>query len=166
MDVSVKKIIRNVTSSIVAIVAMFSIILTMGIVFFKTTLINENTYKNIFEKVGIYDEVLKSVEENVTYALVVNNVNTDILDNLISKEEIVDAIDSVTYSVIGFLKGNDTVTSPDMGIYEKRVDDAINKYLSLTKTAGCLNILIFLLISIFTSRFCFYFISSYPILIF
>ena len=129
MDVSVKKIIRNVTSSIVAIVAMFSVILTMGIVFFKTTLINENTYKNIFEKVGVYDEVLKSIEDNVTYALVVNNIKTDILDDLISKEEIVDAIDSVTYSVIGFLKGNDTVTSLDMGIYEKRVDDAINKYL-------------------------------------
>jgi len=37
MNISVKKIIRNVTSSIIAIVTMFSIILTMGIVFFKTT---------------------------------------------------------------------------------------------------------------------------------
>ena len=129
MDISVKRIIKNVASSIIAILTMFSIILTMGIVFFKTTLINEHMYKNIFEKVGIYDEVLNSIEENVTYALVVNNINKDILDNLISKEEVVDAIDSVTYSVIGFLKGNDTVTSPNMSIYEKRVDNAINKYL-------------------------------------
>lgn len=129
MDVSVKKIIRNVTSSIVAIVAMFSIILTMGIVFFKTTLINENTYKNIFEKVGTYDEVLQSIEENVTYALVVNNIQTDVLDNVISKEEIVDAIDSITYSVVGFLKGNDEVVSHDTTIYEKRVDETINNYL-------------------------------------
>ena len=129
MDVSVKKIIRNVTSSIVAIVAMFSIILTMGIVFFKTTLINENTYRNIFEKVGTYDKVLQSIEDNVTYALVVNNIQTDVLDNIISKEEVVDTIDSITYSVIGFLKGNDTVVSHDTTIYEKRVDETINNYL-------------------------------------
>ena len=129
MDVSVKKIIRNLTSSIVAIVAMFSIILTMGIVFFKTTLINENTYRNIFEKVGTYDKVLQSIEDNVTYALVVNNIQTDVLDNVISKEEIVDAIDSITYSVVGFLKGNDEVVSHDTTIYEKRVDETINNYL-------------------------------------
>jgi len=129
MNISVKKIIRNVTSSIIAIVTMFSIILTMGIVFFKTTLINENTYKNIFEKVGTYDEVLQNIEDNVTYALVVNNIQTDVLDNVISKEEIVDTIDSTTDSVIGFLKGNDTVISHDMSIYEKRVDETINNYL-------------------------------------
>lgn len=129
MNISLKKIIRNVTSSIIAIITMFSIIATMGIVFFKTTLINENTYKNVFEKVKVYDKVLENIENNVTYALVVNNIQSDILDNIISKEEVVDTIDLITYSVIGFLKGNDEVISSDISVYEKRVDEAINKYL-------------------------------------
>ena len=51
MDISVKNIVKNVTSSIIAIVIMFSVIVTMGVIFFKTTLINENTYKSVFEKV-------------------------------------------------------------------------------------------------------------------
>ena len=129
MVISTKKLVRNTTSTIVAIITMFSVILSMGIVFFKTTLINENTYKKIFEKVGTYDKVLESIESNIDYALVVNNIQTDILDNIISKEEIVDIIDSTTDSFIGFLKGNKDTNYYDISVYEQRVDEAINKYL-------------------------------------
>lgn len=129
MDISVKNIVKNVTSSIIAIVIMFSVIVTMGVIFFKTTLINENTYKSVFEKVGTYDKVLESIEDNVSYALVVNNIPKDTLKGIISKEEVVDTMDSITDSFIGFLKGESSVVSYDIGEYKKRIDNGINKYL-------------------------------------
>ena len=129
MDISVKNIVKNVTSSIIAIVIMFSVIVTMGVIFFKTTLINENTYKSVFEKVGTYDKVLESIEDNVSYALVVNNIPKDTLKGIISKEEVVYTMDSITDSFIGFLKGESSIVSYDIGEYKKRIDNGINKYL-------------------------------------
>src|SRR5699024_8011712 len=129
MNILVNKTFKNVISSIIAIVTMFSIIATMSIVFFKTTLINENTYKSVFEKVGTYDDIVESINDNIGYTLVVYNIDKDILKDVISKEEVVDIIDSTIDSFIGFLKGKASVLSYDKSIYEKRIDDAINKYL-------------------------------------
>ena len=50
MNISVKNILKNIISSIIAIVIMFSLIITMGIIFFQNTLINDNTYKSVFLK--------------------------------------------------------------------------------------------------------------------
>ena len=129
MNILVNKTFKNVISSIIAIVTMFSIIATMSVVFFKTTLINENTYKSVFEKVGTYDDIVESINDNIGYTLVVYNIDKNILKDVISKEEVVDIIDSTIDSFIGFLKGKASVLSYDKSIYEKRIDDAINNYL-------------------------------------
>ena len=129
MNILGKKTVRNLLSSIIAIVTMFSVIVTMGLVFFKTTLINENTYKSVFEKIGTYDDIIESIDDNIGYTLVVHNIDKDILKGVISKEEVVDIIDSTTDSFIGFLKGKNSVLSYDKSKYEKRIDDAISKYL-------------------------------------
>ena len=75
MNILVNKTFKNVISSIIAIVTMFSIIATMSVVFFKTTLINENTYKSVFEKVGTYDDIVESINDNIGYTLVVYNID-------------------------------------------------------------------------------------------
>ena len=129
MNISVKNILKNIISSIIAIVIMFSLIITMGIIFFQNTLINENTYKSVFEKVGTYDKVFESIEDNISYALVVNNIPKDTLKGIVSKEEVVNAMDSITDSFIGFLKGESSVVSYDISEYKKRIDNGINKYL-------------------------------------
>ena len=84
MNILGKKTVRNVLSSIIAILTMFSVIVTMGLVFFKTTLINENTYKNVFENIGTYDKVVESINDNIGYTLVVHNIDKDILKGVIS----------------------------------------------------------------------------------
>ena len=129
MNISVKNILKNIISSIIAIVIMFSLIITMGIIFFQNTLINENTYKSVFEKVGTYDKVFESIEDNISYALVVNNIPKDTLKGIVSKEEVVNAMDSITDSFIGFLKGESFTNSYDISEYKKRIDNGINKYL-------------------------------------
>lgn len=130
MKFSSKKIGKNIASTVVAIILMFSVIVTIGVVFLKTTLVNENTYKKVFESAGIYDKVYESINENIEYALVVNNIPVDTLDGVLSKNDVTNTINTTTESFIDFINGGDNfVISHDLSIYSKRVDTNINKFL-------------------------------------
>lgn len=130
MKISAKSLSKNIVSTIVAIILMFSTIATMGVVFLKTTLINENTYKKVFETVGLYDKVYDGIKDNVEYALVVNNIPVDTLDGILSKNDVVSTINSTTESFIDFINGGSSFAiDHDLSIYSKRVDTNINKFL-------------------------------------
>ncbi len=130
MNFFIKKFSKNITSFFIAIVLMFSVILTTGVIFFKTTLVNDKAYIGVFEDNRTYDKVYESIVSNVEYALIVNNIPKDTLDGIISKDEVVDVINYTAKTFIGFINGKGVdVISHDFSVYNDRVEYKLNEFL-------------------------------------
>ena len=84
MNILVNKTFKNVISSIIAIVTMCSIVATMWVVFFKTTLSNENTEVNKYKAKVIAMKLLDSYLDEYIYngdskviSITFNSINDD-----------------------------------------------------------------------------------------
>ena len=124
------KVLKNIISTIIAIISMFSIIITMFMMFFNNTLINQDTYLEIYNENQLYEKIYENMTSNMKYSLVVNNVESNILDDVISKEDIKQIIDTTTNTFIGFIKGEGVeVVETNFDVYYEKIEENINKFL-------------------------------------
>lgn len=121
---------RNILSFLIAIILMFTTLITSIILLWDTTIINEKTYTKIFEKNNTYNKIHTSINEDIEYLLLVNNIPTDTLNGIISVDEINQFITETTTGLVGMLKGEEIqVPKLDKAKYEQRFTQSMNKFI-------------------------------------
>ena len=125
------KFIKNILSFIISLMLMFVILATSLTVFLKDTLLNPETYTKVIEKNEICHEIYINIYSNIDYFVLTNNMPEDILDGVITEDEIKQIVNNNIYYVIGFMNGEDSeIASIDMEIYESRINTKIDKFLT------------------------------------
>lgn len=124
-----KKNTKNIISFIISLVLMFVIVITSGVLFFRGTLLNDQSYIKVLEKNNVYDKIYYNITENLEYLLLTNNIPEDTFKGIILKTEVKASVDSYVYSIVDYMKNKKTEVPPlDMSIYEERFDEDINEY--------------------------------------
>lgn len=122
---------KKYMSLIVEILLIFSIILSVSAIFVKTIVLNKNTYVNLFNKNGIYEQVKESVYEKMDKELGPKSFDNDMKESIISEEDIRKEADNIITGVIQYLETGDNSNIPtiDTQVYKQRVHDILNDVL-------------------------------------
>ena len=122
---------KKYMSLIVEILLIFSIILSVSAIFVKIIVLNKNTYVNLFNKNGIYEQVKESVYEKMDKELGSKSFDNDMKESIISEEDIRKEADNVITDVIQYLGTGDNRNIPtvDTQVYKQRVHDILNDIL-------------------------------------
>lgn len=125
-----KKNIKNIMSFIISLILMFVIVITSGVLFFRGTLLNDQSYIKVLERNNIYDKIYYNITENLEYLLLTNNIPQDTFEGVILKTEVKASVDSYVYSIVDYMKNKKVEIPPlDMSVYEERFDEDINEFL-------------------------------------
>lgn len=121
---------RNILSFSIALTLMFLVMTTSIVTLWDTTILNEKTYTKIFEKNNTYEKIQTSINEDIEYLLLVNNIPTDTLNGIISVDEINQYMSQITIGLVDIFKGKD-VELPKLITtkYEQRFINSMNKFI-------------------------------------
>lgn len=128
----IKKVKKSkvIASFIIGILLMFSIVLSAISLFTKFVVLNPEKYINILEKKQIYTKMYEFLDGNLGYALVVNNIDADVKDGIISEEELKVEVNSFVRNLINFLTtGINNIEEFDVDKYSTRLDENLNNYI-------------------------------------
>lgn len=122
---------KKYISLIVEILLIFSIIFSVSAILVKTIVLNKNTYVNLFNKNGIYEQVKESVYEKMDKELGSKSFDNDMKESIISEEDIRKEADNVITDVIQYLGtgDNSNILTVDTQVYKQRVHDILNDIL-------------------------------------
>ena len=129
-----KKSMKNSLSFIISLLTMFAIFVASISLFLNKIILNEQTYTKILQQENIPHQIKSHIEESLSYLLISNNIPSDILDDIISQDEIEENLNNYVYYTVGIMKNkNGEINSVDMTIYEKRIDERINDFINKNK---------------------------------
>lgn len=121
---------KSVVAFFISLLIMFSIILVSGLAFFKSVVLNDGTYLKVLEREGTYDKIYNNINENIEYLLVSNNIPSDTLNGMITKDEVVETINYYIFYTVGYMKKEQgEIVELDMSSYRDRVDEKMNKFI-------------------------------------
>lgn len=130
MKVKKSKKSKVIASFIVGIFLMFSIIISVLSLFTKFIVLNSDKYIDILEKKEIYAQMYEFLDGNLGYALIVNNIESDVKDGVISKEELETEVNSFIKSLMSyFVTGINEVKKVDVDKYSSRFSENLNDYI-------------------------------------
>lgn len=125
-----KKNIKNILAFIVSLLLMFVLLITSLTMFFRGSILNPQTYIDVVEKHGIYDEIYENIYSNIKYLLLTNNIPENTLDGVINKDEVIQITNDFIYYTVGYMKNEQNeIPAVKMEIYQSRVDNAMKDYL-------------------------------------
>lgn len=130
MKVKKSKKSKMIASFIVGIFLMFSIIISVLSLFTKFIVLNSDKYIDILEKKEIYAQMYEFLDGNLGYALIVNNIESDVKDGVISEEELETEVNSFIKSLMSyFVTGINEVKKVDVDKYSSRFSENLNDYI-------------------------------------
>lgn len=128
---------KSILAFFISLLMMFSIIATCGIVFFKNTVLNESTYLRILEEEDTYNKIYKNINDNMEYLLLTNNIPTDILKGIITKDEVRDIVNDYIYYTVSFMRKEESeIVKLNMNIYSSRLNERIDKFILENNLSG------------------------------
>ena len=129
-----KKSMKNSLSFIISLLTMFAIFVASISLFLNKIILNEQTYTKILQQENIPHQIKSHIEESLSYLLISNNIPSDILDDIISQDEIEENLNNYVYYTVGIMKNKTgKINSVDMTVYEKRIDERINDFINKNK---------------------------------
>lgn len=129
MEVRKESRIKNIISFILSIILMFSIVLVIFSSFIKFICLNPRVYLNILHNKGTENQIYETIQNNLKYALVINNIPDNILDNVITEEEVQIQVDDKIESIIKYLKTDKKeILEINTELYLNRFNDNLYKY--------------------------------------
>lgn len=121
---------KNIISFMISLVLMFTLLLTIFMVFFKSTLINENYYSKIIQGNKTSEKVYNGIYKDINYILLANNVSQDVAKDIITQKEIYDYENLATGDVIKFFLGKtEEISAVNVDIYMERLNTGIDTYI-------------------------------------
>lgn len=123
--------IKNIISFIVSLFLLFALALTEILLFIRSSLLSEECYVDSYVKNDIIDEMTKSINNDVRYYFVQQNIPQNYLGDIMTKEEVKEEFSEYVSNVIIFLRGDaDNVKEINADKYLSRIDRAYEKYLA------------------------------------
>lgn len=130
-----KRILQNTGSFLLAIIVVFSLVATLGIAFFQQTLLNESTYTQAMLENQVATRIHETIEDNMRYLMVVNNIPQTVVEGIISEAEVSVLLNQSVGDVMDFLEGTTTVIDPlNFTVYQQRIEKNISAYVLSQET--------------------------------
>lgn len=115
---------------ILEIMLTFSIILLVIAIFFRSIVLDKNTYANILDKNNTYSYIKEVIYEKMDKTLG-SSIDNNIKESIISEEDIKKEADSLMDGfILYFETGQNNIQPIDMKIYRDRVENIIDSMLT------------------------------------
>lgn len=120
---------KNIISFLLSLVLMFTLILSVFLMFFKSTLVNEDFYNNIMNDKTVTDHVYEELQTGLKYILVKNNIKQNDMGEIITKEQVSEDMKSNIVNIKGYFIGTrDDIPAIDTTKYVEQVNTGLQKY--------------------------------------
>jgi len=126
---------NNYRSIIIQILLIFSITIAILAVFLKYVILDKNTYLNILNEKGAYEQTRDYLYIKIDNMLSSKNINIDIKESIITEDDIKNEADNAISGFIQYLEtGENNIKPIDVELYKQRVKDIIGNVIKPTKT--------------------------------
>lgn len=125
---------KKILSFLMALVLMFFVLATISEAFLQKVFFNELTYVNEIKASGTYDKIYTSINEDLQYMLLSNNIPVDTLKNIITIDEVKSLVQDSIFNISGFVfKGGKKPEAIDYKVFTDRFDERINAFIANNK---------------------------------
>lgn len=120
---------KNIISFFLGVILMLLLIVAISASFIRFVFINPETYLNILHNKGCEEQIFTTINDNLRFALTVNNLPNDILEGVITKDDVYEKVDNYVLSIVEYLgTGENKVTSVNADMYVDNIYERIDKY--------------------------------------
>ena len=122
------KILTKLLTIVFSLCLMFSVIL-ICLVMNLSTFLRSDIYLKALMQTSAYEQIQETIQNNLDDMMLLNNIDTNTLTDLITTDEVKTIVNQDVSSIISWLNNRTTeVEALDLSIYETRFDEKMNKF--------------------------------------
>ena len=137
------KKLKNLASFIVSLLLTFVFLANIFLVFFKNTVLDIGLYIEALENNKGVESIYESINDNISYLMLTNNIPQDTMKDIITTKEIQEQVDSTMITMVSFVLGMDSnESSLNTEPYLEKFDEKMNNFIaenSITMTDNLKN---------------------------
>ena len=137
------KKLKNLASFIISLLLTFVFLANIFLVFFKNTVLDIGLYIEALENNNGVESIYESINDNISYLMLTNNIPQDTMKDIITTKEIQDQVDSTMITMVSFVLGMDSnESSLNTEPYLEKFDEKMNNFIaenSITMTDNLKN---------------------------
>jgi len=123
------KKLKNLASFIISLLLTFVFLANIFLVFFKNTVLDIGLYNEALENNKGVESIYESINDNISYLMLSNNIPQDTMKDIITTKEIQDEVDSTMITMVSFVLGMDSnESSLNTQPYLERFDEKMDKF--------------------------------------
>lgn len=120
---------KNIISFLLSLVLMFTLMLSVFLMFYKSTLVNEDFYIKVMNDNTVTDQVYDSLQKELKYILVKNNIKQGDMGEIITKEQVSEDMKSNIVNIKSYFIGTrEDIPAIDTTKYVEQVDSGLQNY--------------------------------------
>ena len=105
------KRLKNVASFIISLLLTFVFLANIFLVFFKNTILDIGLYTEALENNKGVESIYESINDNINYLMLSNNIPQNTMKDIITTKEIEDELNSTMITMVRFILGMDSKES-------------------------------------------------------
>ena len=124
------KKLKNLASFIISLLLTFVFLANIFLVFFKNTVLDIGLYIEALENNKGVESIYESINDNISYLMLTNNIPQDTMKDIITTKEIQDQVDSTMITMVSFVLGMDSnESSLNTEPYLEKFDEKMDKFI-------------------------------------
>lgn len=125
------KKLKNLASFIISLLLTFVFLANIFLVFFKNTVLDIGLYNKALENNKGVESIYESINTNISYLMLSNNIPQDTMKDIITTKEIQNEVNSTMITMVSFVLGMDSKESSlNTEPYLKKFDEKMDKFIS------------------------------------
>ena len=126
------KRLKNVASFIISLLLTFVFLANIFLVFFKNTILDIGLYTEALENNKGVESIYESINDNINYLMLSNNIPQDTMKDIITTKEIENELNSTMITMVSFILGMDSKesslnTEPYLEKFDEKMDNFISE---------------------------------------
>lgn len=126
------KKLKNVASFIISLLLTFVFLANIFLVFFKNTILDIGLYTEALENNKGVESIYESINDNINYLMLSNNIPQDTMKDIITTKEIENELNSTMITMVSFILGMDSKesslnTEPYLEKFDEKMDNFISE---------------------------------------
>ena len=126
------KKLKNLASFIVSLLLTFVFLANIFLVFFKNTVLDIGLYNEALENNKGVESIYESINDNISYLMLSNNIPQDTMKDIITTKEIQNEVNSTMITMVSFILGMDSNesslnTEPYLEKFDEKMDNFISE---------------------------------------
>ena len=126
------KKLKNVASFIISLLLTFVFLANIFLVFFKNTILDIGLYTEALENNKGVESIYESINDNINYLMLSNNIPQNTMKDIITTKEIEDELNSTMITMVSFILGKDSKesslnTEPYLEKFDEKMDNFISE---------------------------------------